>query len=683
MTHRPAGFLHCFLFASFALPRRVTAGCIGVSLLEQSSKAPCILGRSFGCHAADGSRQPTFWVRGCRGKFKCAGSHSPVPCGYPPGEESYRCWCNLDCVVQPSPARQADEGYCSFFPTLTRLNNPAPRAVSIGEPNLRRALRRADEGDCIHDSFGLFRIRRGHPSRRQRARPNETTAALSSRLQACARRCQQCERCRFVSVVTAPDMPVACAWYSRCPLDNLRPSLGGEGFRTHQISTAPLSPPPPPPPPPPSLTSALRVGIATISYDARPSHRSSAGFHCGLVGWCSSARRLRSALKSLVGDVDLLLLTPPTTPAANFTYDAHLADCADVITVRADAALVLAAKACFHRCVRESRRGGCGSGWVNYLKWALLAQPAYDVVLYADLDVDLFPEWLWHREISRHWAELLPALIASGYHIVGLPDNSAPLNGGTLIFVPIRQPPGANSLYDAGLATLQRCEVDPLAGWDRLGANLSASLAAFHSAPSFEPLDKRPVGPTIEGRATGRESVLLKPLRRRWNGEWTFVAAGIDQGFLFHMLFHKFHVGAYASSHTPHTSIHWWGPNKPWRHSWAPHQRMADLSIPSRRRLQASYEYLLRISDLDDLPPTQCTRYLLRLREEIEAAADFAPPRPYSAVPAQRLQERYESRGAALRPCEPPQEEEKLRMSSVSTVCSGRDNGHCSRRNVF
>mmetsp|Transcript_39265 Transcript_39265/g.127058 ORF Transcript_39265/g.127058 Transcript_39265/m.127058 type:complete len:234 (+) Transcript_39265:110-811(+) len=159
MTHRPAGFLHCFLFASFALPRRVTAGCIGVSLLEQSSKAPCILGRSFGCHAADGSRQPTFWVRGCRGKFKCAGSHSPVPCGYPPGEESYRCWCNLDCVVQPSPARQADEGYCSFFPTLTRLNNPAPRAVSIGEPNLRRALRRADEGDCIHDSFGLFRIR--------------------------------------------------------------------------------------------------------------------------------------------------------------------------------------------------------------------------------------------------------------------------------------------------------------------------------------------------------------------------------------------------------------------------------------------------------------------------------------------------------------------------------------------
>ena len=35
------------------------------------------------------------------------------------------------------------------------------------------------------------------------------------------------------------------------------------------------------------------------------------------------------------------------------------------------------------------------------MKWALLAQPAYDVVLYADVDVDLFPERLRPAAVAR------------------------------------------------------------------------------------------------------------------------------------------------------------------------------------------------------------------------------------------------------------------------------------------
>jgi len=57
-------------------------------LVRQTSFAPCVLGRSFGCDPANGS----MWVANCRGKFRC-GSRL-VHCGYPPGEQSaYNCSC--------------------------------------------------------------------------------------------------------------------------------------------------------------------------------------------------------------------------------------------------------------------------------------------------------------------------------------------------------------------------------------------------------------------------------------------------------------------------------------------------------------------------------------------------------------------------------------------------------------
>ena len=67
-----------------------------VTLAEQSSKAPCILGRSFGCTNAESS--PSVWVRGCRGRFLlrgCSGKdETSVSCGWPPGASSYHCTCD-------------------------------------------------------------------------------------------------------------------------------------------------------------------------------------------------------------------------------------------------------------------------------------------------------------------------------------------------------------------------------------------------------------------------------------------------------------------------------------------------------------------------------------------------------------------------------------------------------------
>ena len=67
-----------------------------VTLAEQSSKAPCILGRSFGCTNAE--RSPSVWVRGCRGRFLlggCSGKdETSISCGWPLGALSYNCTCD-------------------------------------------------------------------------------------------------------------------------------------------------------------------------------------------------------------------------------------------------------------------------------------------------------------------------------------------------------------------------------------------------------------------------------------------------------------------------------------------------------------------------------------------------------------------------------------------------------------
>ena len=66
-----------------------------VRLVEQTSRARCIPGITFGCH--DGERQQ-FWTRNCRGIFRCQNGHE-VRCGYPAGAASYNCSCNSTNLV--------------------------------------------------------------------------------------------------------------------------------------------------------------------------------------------------------------------------------------------------------------------------------------------------------------------------------------------------------------------------------------------------------------------------------------------------------------------------------------------------------------------------------------------------------------------------------------------------------
>ena len=62
------------------------------ALVAQHSQARCRSRVNFGCTVADdGSR--AVWTVGCRGMFRCEGEETHVPCGYPPGRDSYSCAC--------------------------------------------------------------------------------------------------------------------------------------------------------------------------------------------------------------------------------------------------------------------------------------------------------------------------------------------------------------------------------------------------------------------------------------------------------------------------------------------------------------------------------------------------------------------------------------------------------------
>ena len=68
----------------------VAAAACGVSLVQQDSTAPCVLGKSFGC-----VNTTSIWAANCRGYFRCGIDGSEFACGFPPGEQSYECVCDL------------------------------------------------------------------------------------------------------------------------------------------------------------------------------------------------------------------------------------------------------------------------------------------------------------------------------------------------------------------------------------------------------------------------------------------------------------------------------------------------------------------------------------------------------------------------------------------------------------
>ena len=92
--------------SSSTLPPQPQCTNVSLRLISQDSRSPCTLGAKYGCHE-DGE---SMWVRSCRGTFRC-GDGPEVPCGFPPGQPSYR---RRRCIKPTEPKAKGDRSFAEL-----------------------------------------------------------------------------------------------------------------------------------------------------------------------------------------------------------------------------------------------------------------------------------------------------------------------------------------------------------------------------------------------------------------------------------------------------------------------------------------------------------------------------------------------------------------------------------------
>ena len=95
------------------------------------------------------------------------------------------------------------------------------------------------------------------------------------------------------------------------------------------------------------------------------------------------------------------------------------------------------------------------------LKWQLFAMSDYDIICFADADLELVP----YAETSatllaRAWTRAAHALLRSEALLVADPDSQAPLNTGWMLLRP------SGELFEDGIRVIERCRFNRSVGWD-------------------------------------------------------------------------------------------------------------------------------------------------------------------------------------------------------------------------
>ena len=221
---------------------------------------------------------------------------------------------------------------------------------------------------------------------------------------------------------------------------------------------------------------------------------------------------------------------------------ADVRDCPGAMFVPADPALEDTSRSC------ATATGVKGHRYRVQYGWQAMKLTEYDVVLKSDLDVDLNPPESNGAKTRARWQQMLPQLTRAhrGVHSLAHADHAAPLNTGLVLLRP------SKALYDEGIDVLRRCSFNKSHGWDLVGRPRSLNLQPRHldGTPATDVgLGNDPTG----NRAYARD-------------DWEFVAAELDQGFMWFMLYIRSDSGRYlryrANSH--HNAIHYWFANKPW-----------------------------------------------------------------------------------------------------------------------
>jgi hypothetical protein len=300
------------------------------------------------------------------------------------------------------------------------------------------------------------------------------------------------------------------------------------------------------------------------------------------------------------------------------------------------------------RCVRISRiTVDSAAKFVNTLKIALFSMAEFDVVLFADLDVDIAP-WLSVRD-SRvnpswlpRWQASIAAFLGSNAVLVASPDHASPVSTGLLLVKP------SLAVHADALSLLRNTlTFSPTQGFNRCGPpralemNMTALAAGFLG---YSSATRRST--SWKNDLHSRRVVVAQRLNRtvaRTSSVWRFVAADIDQGFFFYFFYHRHRALAtwaedppLASDPSSWTVMHYWGPYKPWRPAGIDHNS------------HVTVRYLWRLEAIESArkgstrhghaqSPTRCTRELQRIRAALRSKGRwFEPPRANESAQPRR-----------------------------------------------
>ncbi|KAL1499051.1 hypothetical protein AB1Y20_013567 [Prymnesium parvum] len=375
--------------------------------------------------------------------------------------------------------------------------------------------------------------------------------------------------------------------------------------------STPLPSPPFPSPPSPPLSSPSRpspperpfsVAIATL-------WEGSSSYRCALLLWCSSAQRLRLAVNASALLVLSSAPSSPDCPSATFLWPTAF--------LPAAAAYSRALARAHPRLARHLLLPPPAPPLLPHLlKFALLGLTQYDVVFFADVDVDLAPHGHDRsrppaRLAAAAWRESLRAFAASAARLAAAPDFDAPVNTGSLLLKPSA---GASAKLQAALRT---ATFSPRSGFNGVGSPRAApphlpDLAAGRGGGARE-----------AARALNATGMMARD-------RWDFAGAAADQGVCWWFFFVAHRGGTWAAAAGPHvwTVDHWWGGDKPWRLARDAHARVAAV------------RYLWRLEGGGAAQNTSCGRELRALRARLQQLGvwfDMAPAGQSSARRGKRM----------------------------------------------
>ena len=321
-----------------------------------------------------------------------------------------------------------------------------------------------------------------------------------------------------------------------------------------------------------------RIAIASLWYG--PSR-----YACAIHLWCQSARVLERMINSSSVRVDVVIISSKNRTddceGARHIWPAEIAEAIQPY-VRSHQHLT------FVRTMSEV-----------LLKLSVFSWTEYELVIFADLDVDVHSSWESRSECGqRMWEHSTRSFLQSSAYVSTSPDHSSPVNTAVFLAKPRRW---LHSYIQ-----------------DVLHAGLRFNRT--HGFNGAGPPDTYFRGVNISRLAQGLGTSLdhaEKVLRHRnmleKTNDWNFVCAPVDQGMFWWLFYVQRDYGTWAS-HGPGWPAmdHYWGPHKPWRPNGADGQYF-----------KASSRYLWRLYD-EQRPQTACRRELLNLRAHLVASNKYA-----------------------------------------------------------